>query len=194
MPSRPSTLPKTLSKDDRKALMRVPNLDRPTGLRNRVLLETMYGLGLRVSETCGLHVRDVHWSESKLHLRPEITKFNVEAWLTLPPSVEDWIRRWIPVRREYAAGKPHLFTTLQGGPLDRRYVWDMVNRYSRRAGIGHVSPHMLRHTYATDLLADDFNLVEVKELLRHADVRTTTIYTHIHQPALHRKIRQRRAA
>jgi integrase/recombinase XerD len=192
--SSPQTLPKVLSPGEVKALMAVPNMRSPTGLRNRCMLELMHGCGLRVSETCGLHVRDVRWREGKIHLRAEITKGNREAWVSVPDRILALLERWVHVRRRYAAGQPHLFTTLQGAPVRRKYVWEAIQRYARRAGIAHAAPHILRHTFATDLLAEGFNIREVQELLRHADLRTTQIYTHIHDDELHRKVRERVAA
>lgn len=189
---RPRALPKTLTRAEVTALMAAPNLQAPTGLRNRCLLELMYRSGLRVSEACGLHVRDVRWSEGTIHLRPDITKGNVEATAYIDARTEALLERWKDRRRQYAARRPHLFTTLAGGPIDRRYVWSMMRRYARRAGIERdVFPHMLRHTYATELLQDGFDVREVQQLLRHADIRTTTIYTHLFEAALHRKIRGR---
>jgi integrase/recombinase XerD len=173
--------------------MDAPNLRAPTGLRNRCLLEVMARCGLRVSEACGLHLRDVRFNEHTLHLRPEVTKGAVEATAYLDPRMEALLERWVDRRREYAGrGRPHLFVTLNGDPVDRRYVWQMMRRYARRAGIERdVHPHMLRHTFATNLLAEGFSLREVQTLLRHADVRTTTIYTHVFDHDLHRKIRAR---
>lgn len=190
--SRPKELPKVLAREEVAALMRAPNLDAPTGLRNRCILELMYRCGLRVGETCKLELRDIHWRDSKIHLRPEITKGGVEAVAYLDQTAEQLLERWKPVRRRYAAGKPHLFTTLHGGPVDRKYCWAMMRRYARRAGIDRpVNPHMLRHTYATELLADGFDVREVQQLLRHADIRTTVVYTHLHEAALQERIRAR---
>lgn len=191
---RPRELPKTLSAEEIQALMAAPNLAAPTGLRNRCMLELMHRCGLRVSEACGLYLRDVHWGEGTIHLRPEVAKGGVEATAYLDPKSEALLERWKNERRRYAARKPHLFTTLQGGPVDRRYCWSMIRRCARRAGIERgVHPHMLRHTYATELLRDGFNLREVQQLLRHADIRTTTIYTHLFEAELHRKVRGRGA-
>jgi integrase/recombinase XerD len=86
-----------------------------------------------------------------------------------------------------------MFVTLRGGQVDRRYVWEMVGRFARKAGVEkHVTPHMLRHTYATELLREGFDIREVQELLRHADVRTTVLYTHVSPELLAAKIRARR--
>jgi integrase/recombinase XerD len=185
-------LPKTLSSSEIDALFARPNRAAPTGLRNLCMLTLMYRCGLRVSETCKVQLRDVRIDDGQIHLRPEVAKGGREAFVYLDDRSTDLLRSWIVVRRQYAARKPRLFTTLKGGEVSRKYVWEMTARYSRRAGIERpVHPHMLRHTYATELLRDGFNLREVQQLLRHADVRTTVIYTHIFEADLARKIQQR---
>jgi integrase/recombinase XerD len=190
--SRPVELPKVLTRAEVTALMAAPNLNAPTGLRNRCMLEVMHRLGLRVSECCGLHVRDVEWDDGQVHLRAAITKGEVEAWLPIDARTLSLLEQWKRERRRYAARKPHLFTTLTGGPVGRKYVWAMMQRYARRAGLEtHVYPHILRHTFGTELLREGFDLREVQHLMRHADVRTTTVYTHIAGGELHRRMRER---
>ncbi len=185
-------LPKTLTAEEVEALMRMPNLAAPTGLRNRCMLALMHRSGLRVSEVCGLHLRDVRWRDGQIHLRPEIAKGGKEAFAYLDPPTEELLRRWKDVRRRYAAGRPHLFTTLRGRAVDRRYCWEMVGRYARRAGIEqHVHPHMLRHTFASELLTEGFNIRQVQALLRHSDIRTTSVYLHVRDQELAEKIRAR---
>lgn len=190
----PRKLPKTLSADESAALLDRPNVDCPTGLRNRAMLELMLGAGLRVSECCGIHLRDVDWRANVLRFRPGVAKGGHEAVLPLAPDVIDWLNRWKPARRQYANGAPWMFVTLRGGQVDRHYVWEMVARSGRKAGIDWpISPHVLRHTFATDLLrSGDFDIREVQALLRHADVRTTMIYTHVAPERLAEKMRRRR--
>lgn len=190
MPGR--ALPKTLTSAELDALMARPNLNAPTGLRNRCILALLHRCGLRASEACGLHLRDVDWKEASIRIRPEVAKGGREAVVYLDPATLALLERWKGARREYAAGKPHLFTTLLGGPVDRRYVWEMVSRYGRRAGIEkRVWPHMLRHSYATELLSEGFTIAEVQSLMRHADLRTTALYLHVHDENLAAKIRRR---
>jgi site-specific recombinase XerD len=190
MPGR--TLPKTLSSDEVAALMARPNVDCPTGLRNRAMLALMHRCGLRVSECCGIYPRDVDAKAGQLRIRPEVAKGGREAVLPLDAQTLEWLARWKATRRRYAAGAPWLFVTLTGQHVDRHYVWEMVSRYARRAGIEWpVSPHVLRHTFATELLREDFNVREVQDLMRHADIRTTVIYTHVSQIELGEKVRRR---
>jgi site-specific recombinase XerD len=188
-------LPKILTREEVEALFKAPNRAAPTGLRNLCMLTLMYRSGLRVGEVCGLHLRDLRLADGQVHLRPEVGKGSKEAFAYLDPHSIDLLRSWIAVRREFAARKPHLFTTLKGGPVNRVYCWEMMNRYARRAGLerDRVNPHMLRHTYATELLRDGFNVREVQQLLRHSDIRTTVVYTHIFEADLARKITERKA-
>jgi len=193
--SKARRLPKTLSREELTLLMKRPNVNCPTGLRNRAMLELMYSCGLRVGDICGLYLRDVRWAEGKLHIRPEVGKGGREAFVTLDDVALEWLERWKAIRRKYAAGKPWLFVTLRAGPIDPHYVWEMVGRYARKAGIErHVHPHMLRHTYATELLNDGFNIAEVQKLMRHSDIRTTSIYLHVRDAELDAKVRARRSA
>lgn len=187
-------LPQTLSKDEVAALMLRPNLNCPTGLRNMCLLLLMHRSGLRVSEACGVYLRDVRWSERRLHIRGAVAKGGREAWVSLDDLTLPMLERWKAIRRQYAGPSPWLFTTLKGNQIDRRYVWEMVRRYAGKAGIEkQVWPHMLRHTFATELLGEGFNIREVQELLRHSNVQTTSIYLHVQDAELHAKIRRRTA-
>jgi integrase/recombinase XerD len=185
-------LPKTLSRDEAEALLARANLAAPTGLRNRCMLELMYRSGLRVSEVCGLNLRDWRAQDGQIHLRPEVAKGGHEGFAYVAPETEQLLRRWKTVRRQFAAGRPQLFTTLPGTRVSRHYVWEMVDRYARRAGLErHVNPHMLRHTFATELLRERFSIREVQTLMRHADVRTTTIYLEVVDADLQERVRAR---
>lgn len=186
-------LPKALTSEEVEALLARPNLDAPTGLRNRVALELMVRAGLRASEVCGLHLRDWRPRDHQLHLRADVAKGGREAYLPLEPEIEALLERWKAVRRQYAAGEPWLLTTLKGGPVSRHYLWEMTSRYARRAGIERpVWPHALRHTHATELLRDGFDVREVQALMRHEDLRTTAIYLSVHNAQLSEKVRRRR--
>jgi integrase/recombinase XerD len=184
-------LPKTLRREEVDALMAMPNLDAPTGLRDRCMLTLMHRAGLRVSEVCKLHLRDIHWRDHELHIRTDVGKGGKEAMLPLDDDTLAWLERWKSVRRRYAAGSPWLFVTLRGGPVDRRCVWEMLDRRARKAGIRHTHPHMLRHTFASDLLRERFSIEEVRRLMRHSDIRTTSIYLHVHDADLAAKVRAR---
>lgn len=191
-------LPKTLTADEVRRLLGAPNLAVPTGLRDRCMMELMLRCGLRVSEVCGLHLRDVDWRASELRLRPEITKGGREAVVYLEASTQALLERWKDARRPFGAGKPHLFVCVReaqrGQPLQRERVYEMVGRRGAKGGIGRpVWPHMLRHTFATQLLADGFNIEEVRRLMRHSDIRTTVIYLEVRDVDLAAKVRRRAA-
>lgn len=191
-------LPKTIPADQLEQLLAMPNLEVPTGLRDRCIMELMVRCGLRVTETCGLHLRDVDWKEGEIRLRPEITKGAKEAVVYLDVPTLALLERWKATRRRFAAGKPHLFVCIRaaqrGEPLDRRRVWEMINRRAAKAAIEHAWPHKLRHTFATMALADGFTITEVQQLMRHSDLRTTAIYLHVKDEQLKAKIRARRTA
>lgn len=199
MPRRgvPKTLPKTFTAEEIEALRGAPNLAVPTGLRDRCVIELMLCCGLRVSEVCGLHLRDVDWRAGEIRLRPEITKGHKEAVVYLPDVTLALLERWKATRRPFGASKPHLFVCVRqadrGNPLTRRAVHKMVAR--RCAKVGIVGwPHKLRHTFATELLGERFNISEVQALMRHSDIRTTAIYLHVRNEDLKEKVRGRRAA
>lgn len=190
MPGR--TLPKTLTDDELDRLFARPNLGCPTGLRNRAILAVLHRCGLRASEVCGLHLRDVDWKAGEVRVRAEVAKGGREAVCYLDASTQEWLERWKLERRKFAAGSPWLFTTLRGGQLHRHYVWEMVSRYARKAGIDRpVWPHQLRHTYATSLLNEGFNIEEVRRLMRHVRLETTAVYLEIRDKDLREKVRRR---
>ena len=187
------TLPKTLTDDELDRLLARPNLGCPTGLRNRAILALLHRCGLRASEVCGLHLRDVDWKAGEIRVRAEVAKGGREAIVYMDQATQEWLERWKLERRKYGAGKPWLFCTLKGGPLHRHYIWEMVSRYARKAGIeDRVWPHRLRHTYATSLLAEGFNIEEVRRLMRHARLETTAIYLEVRDVDLRAKVRGRR--
>lgn len=190
----PKTLPKTFTKEEIDVLRAAPNLAVPTGLRDRCVIELMLGCGLRVSEVCGLHLRDVDWRAGEIRLRPEITKGQREAVVYPSESALALLERWKDARRPFGSKSPYLFVCVRqadrGHPLSRRGVHKMIARRCAKHGIAGW-PHKLRHTFATELLGDGLNLREVQTAMRHADVRTTVIYTHVRNEDLKAKLRRR---
>lgn len=178
--------------------MSMPNLAVPTGLRDRCMMELMCRCGLRVSEVCGLHLRDVDWRAGEIRVRPEVAKGGREAVVYLDAPTQHLLERWKDTRRPYGAGRPHLFVCVRsaerGEPLDRRRVHEMVRRRALKAGIEQpVWPHQLRHTFATSLLEDGFNILEVQKLMRHSNIQTTAVYLHVRDKELAEKVRSRGA-
>ena len=172
------------------------------------MLELMVRLGLRAGEICLLELADVRWGDETLRIRREVSKGGralagtaagreTAAVLDLEPETVLLLQQWKATRRGYAAKtkSKRLFVTLSGNVVHRQYVWEMVKRYAERAGIDHpVWPHMLRHTYGTQLLGEGFNIREVQRLMRHSDVRTTEVYTHVNPADLREKVRRRRTS
>jgi integrase/recombinase XerD len=152
----------------------------------------MYRCGLRVSETCGLQLRDVRWPEDQIHLRPEIAKGRKEAFVYLDERTRALLERWRDLRPKYSRRSKLLFVTLQGGRVSRHYCYQMIRRYAKRAGIERpVSPHVLRHTFATELLREGFDIRQVQTLMRHSDIRTTALYLEVFDEQLRDRIKGR---
>lgn len=176
----PMRLPKTLSEAQVEALLGAPDLQTPLGLRDRAMLELMYASGLRVSELVGLHTVQVGLTEGVVRVtgkgqRERLVPFGAEA--------EAWLRRYLQEARSLilqGQSSPALFVTARGGPMTRQMFWALVKRHALQAGV-HVplSPHTLRHAFATHLLNHGADLRAVQMLLGHADIATTTIYTHV---------------
>lgn len=184
---RPKKLPEILTRDEIRRLLAKPNRRYPTGLRNYTILATLYRAGLRVSEALGIEAK--HIDAKRNHIR--VTgKGDKDRIVPVEPWLVDALKTWDEKRGQKTK---ELFTTLQGKPLNDRYIRQMVAREAQAAGITkHVHPHMLRHTYASELLEEGFSIREVQELLGHADVSTTMIYTHVNPVVVAQKVAARR--
>jgi integrase/recombinase XerD len=195
LPKRWQRLPETLNLDRTVDLVTSPEPDDDLALRDRAILELLYAAGLRVSELCGLRAGDLNLAAGYVRClgkghKERVTPVGrkacdaIEAYLEhlRPQLIDRGVQRgrWpAPVTPKVAATLP-LFLSRTGGPLDRTVVWRMVRREATRQGIaGKVSPHTLRHSFATHLLEGGADLRVVQELLGHADVTTTEIYTHV---------------
>ncbi|MGE5445372.1 MAG: tyrosine-type recombinase/integrase [Ignavibacteriales bacterium] len=180
-------LPKTLTKEEVLKLLSQPNKKAPTGLRNRCIMQLMYRAGLRESEVINLGPRDIEWKEGILRVWKG--KGAKDRTLYLDEHTLDLLRAW----SDKKPGSRCFFCTLKGKKLNDRYIREMIERYGEKAGIGkHVNPHMLRHTFATELLQEGYNIREVQKLLGHTDVSTTMIYTHVYDSDLANKMRLRK--
>ena len=174
-------LPEFLTAEERRALLRQPNLRAPTGLRNACLLRVMVNAGLRASEALSVRLRDVNWTTGRLTVRQGKGRKDRVLWL----AEEDlaMLGRWRERREALELsdkGPTRLFTTLGGGPILDRYLRAMVARVAAKAGIEkRVHPHTLRHTFATDLYRETKNIRLVQKALGHSDLSTTMIYTHV---------------
>lgn len=181
MPVKPSRLPKVLSERDVEALLAAPQTDIPLGLRDRAMLETLYATGLRVSELVGLKLFETSFDMGVVRV---FGKGSKERLVPLGEHAIDWLRRYLAeARPEILAGRQTdaLFVTARGEGMTRQAFWQLIKRHAQAAGIApaRLSPHVLRHAFATHLLNHGADLRVVQLLLGHADISTTQIYTHI---------------
>ena len=180
-PVKPMRLPKAISEAQVEALLAAPDLDTPQGLRDRAMIETIYASGLRVSELIGLKVHEVSFDMGVVRI---FGKGSKERLVPLGEQAIDWIGRWLDEGRPTLLGARRsdaIFVTARGGPMTRQQFWSLIKRYARVAGIDEqrLSPHVLRHAFATHLLNHGADLRVVQLLLGHADISTTQIYTHV---------------
>ncbi|HWH74418.1 MAG TPA: site-specific tyrosine recombinase XerD [Methylibium sp.] len=176
----PLRVPKTLSEAQVEALLAAPGIETPLGLRDRAMLELMYASGLRVSELVTLKTVYLGLAEGALRVSGKGGK---ERLVPFGEEAHGWLRRYLAeARAAILAGQASdaLFVTARGGAMTRQAFWGLVKKYARIAGIAApLSPHTLRHAFATHLLNHGADLRAVQMLLGHADISTTTIYTHV---------------
>ena len=187
-PKKPRRLPKQLSEVQVEALLAAPDVQTPLGLRDRAMLETLYATGLRVSELVGLKLPQVSVAAGVVRI---VGKGSKERLVPVGDEALAWIVRYLAdVRSALAAGakRDEVFLTERRAPMTRQAFWALIKRYAVRAGIAKtaLSPHVLRHAFATHLLNHGADLRVVQLLLGHADITTTTIYTHVARERLKR--------
>lgn len=174
------TLPDTLSVSEVEALLASPPADERLAWRDRALLELGYGAGLRVSELCGLELKDLRFSEQLVRI---LGKGGKERLVPLGRSVIGIVSVYLHQLRpelDHGASQNKVLLNARGGPLSRVGAWGVVKKAARRAGIRkRVTTHTLRHSFATHLLEGGADLRAVQEMLGHADLSTTQIYTHV---------------
>jgi integrase/recombinase XerD len=190
-PQRWRTLPDVLTVQEVERLLAAPTLDDPFAFRDRAMLELAYGAGLRVSEWITLGVRDALLEDKLVRVFGKGSKERlVPIGRTAIGAVATYLRELRP-RLERGSGKGVLFLNARGEPLSRMGAWKILRRYVERAGITkEVSPHTLRHSFATHLLEGGADLRAVQEMLGHADISTTQIYTHVDREYLRQVHRQ----
>jgi len=179
-PKRWRTLPDVLTVEEVQRLLAAPTLDDPLVFRDRALLELAYGAGLRVSEWISLGVRDLLLEEGLVRVFGKGSKERlVPIGRSAIGAVAIYLRELRP-KLEKGEGKGVLFLNARGRPLTRMGAWKILRGYVDRAALGkHVSPHTLRHSFATHLLEGGADLRAVQEMLGHVDIATTQIYTHV---------------
>ena len=180
VPRRGRRLPHVLTRGEISKLLDQPAGDNPADLRDRALLEVMYGCGLRASEVIGLELADVDLDAQELRARGKGAR---ERIVPVGSAAVDAVRAYLEGGRpELVHGRPErqLFVNFRGSMLTRQGLYKIVQRHAAQAGLeGRMSPHTLRHTFATHLLAGGCDLRSVQEMLGHADVATTQLYTHL---------------
>ena len=176
----PMRVPKVLSEAQVESLLAAPDVGTPLGLRDRTMVELMYASGLRVSEL--VHLKTVHVGLNEAVLRV-LGKGARERLVPFGAEAHDWLQRYLKEARVTILGVQQsdaLFVTRRGAGMTRQMFWQLIKKYTLRAGIrAPLSPHTLRHAFATHLLNHGADLRTVQLLLGHADIGTTTIYTHV---------------
>ncbi|MBI2731808.1 MAG: site-specific tyrosine recombinase XerD [Aquabacterium sp.] len=173
-------LPGTLSEQQVEALLAAPDIHEPLGLRDRAMLELLYASGLRVSELVALKSVHVGLNEGVLRIMGKGSK---ERLVPFGAEAGEWLQRYLDKGRPLILGgqmSDALFVTARGGPMTRQMFWKLIKKYAVLAGITQpLSPHTLRHAFATHLLNHGADLRVVQMLLGHADISTTQVYTHV---------------
>ncbi|HIJ64504.1 MAG TPA: site-specific tyrosine recombinase XerD [Candidatus Hydrogenedentes bacterium] len=171
------SLPHVLSGDEVERLIAAPNTDTDEGIRDAAILELFYSCGLRISELAGLALGDLSLDESAVRVRGKGSKVRL---VPLGTRASNRVRAWLDARARGQVRDKTVFLSKRGKRMSRTGVWGVVKRYARAANIRqNVTPHMLRHSFATHLLDHDADLRAVQEMLGHADISTTQIYTHV---------------
>ena len=177
-------LPHVLSPEEVDALLAAPDVATAQGVRDRAMLETLYASGLRVSELVRLETERADLAGGTLLV---VGKGNKERLVPVGRDARKWIGRYLREARPGldAARSEFLFLTRRGGPMTRQRFWQLIEGYARKAGVrSHISPHVLRHSFATHMLERGADLRSVQMLLGHADIATTQIYTHVSRTRL----------
>ena len=178
-----NALPKVVSEEQVEGLLAAPDVTDPLGLRDKAMIELLYASGLRVSELVGLVMMQLQLERGFLIV---LGKGSKERVVPIGENAELWLKRYLAESRPKLAKGRHqvVFVNARGEPLGRQGFWKVLKEYGVNLGLPNLSPHMLRHSFATHLLENGADLRSVQMMLGHADISTTQIYTHIHQKRL----------
>jgi len=174
-----AALPRFLDLDEVDRLLAQPDVSTPRGLRDKALISVLYATGLRVTELISLKVTNLHLEDGYLTC---VGKGDKERIVPIGQEATDWVQRYLAEARPglIARSSPWLFVNARGGPLSRVGFWKLLKDYGLKAGIPrNISPHVLRHSFATHLLDRGADLRAIQMMLGHADLSTTQIYTHV---------------
>ena len=182
-------IPNYLNLEQIEKILQMPDVLRPTGLRDRAMLELLYASGLRVSELCGLQLGDVDLQYGVVRATGKGNKQRlVPVNKAALKAVENYLRDGRSLLLK-GRGSRYLFVTARGGCLTRQAFWKLLGLYARKAGyFHHVTPHVIRHSFATHLLEGGADLRSVQTMLGHADISTTQIYTHVMRSRLRQTV------
>ena len=179
LPKKPQHLPTVLSFEEVESLLEQPDLSKPSGIRDRAMLEVMYATGLRVSELLTIEKKNLSIEKKQIRIFGKGAK---ERYVPISTFALEYLIKYInEVRNEspYRNSK-YIFINKEGKPLSRQAFWQIIKNYASKAGIiENVTPHTLRHCFATHLLENGADLRSVQEMLGHSDISTTQIYTHV---------------
>ncbi|HET9787131.1 MAG TPA: site-specific tyrosine recombinase XerD [Pyrinomonadaceae bacterium] len=175
-PQRFAYLPVFLTEEEIDKLFAAPDISTEEGIRDRALLEVMYGAGLRVSELVALKQTDVDIHTGLVVCHGKGSK---ERRVPIGKSAIHWLQQYLAVKAGYGKASSPIMFVNRGKPLTRQFAWAMIKRHAAKAGVKDISPHTLRHSFATHLLQNGADSRSVQALLGHSDISTTQIYTHI---------------
>ena len=179
-PKLPRNLPKSLSEEDVESLLSAPDVQTPLGMRDRTMLEVLYASGLRVSELVGLTLAQVSLNEGVVRVMGKGSK---ERLVPLGEEALDWLKRYLSEARPLLLDgrmSDAMFVTQRGEGMTRQMFWYLIKKHAKQGGMHKpLSPHTLRHAFATHLLNHGADLRVVQMLLGHSDISTTQIYTHV---------------
>jgi integrase/recombinase XerD len=186
-----STLPKYLSREEVDRLIAAPPDSKATGVRDRAMLEMLYATGLRVSELCGLELTGV---ERQMGVLRVLGKGGKQRMVPFGESAGEALDRYLrQARSQLLKGRasPHVFVTARGSAMSRQAFWMLLKGYGRQVGIARrLTPHVVRHSFATHLVEGGADLRSVQIMLGHADISTTQVYTHVAQRRLREAVDQ----
>jgi len=193
----PKKLPKVLSREEVARIFKAIKTKNPTGLRNYTAYILMYRCGLRVSEAINLSVKDVNFETAQVYVQQG--KGHKDRYVPLDDETIEWCKKWLAIRPDSAGTK--FLSTLKGTKLMYRYFNQSLWRLGQKAGVyiqneqelGNMHNHIFRHCYATELLEEGYNLIEVQQLLGHASLNMVMIYAHLRPGELGKKIKSRKS-
>ena len=176
-PQKGSYLPKFLNQNDVESLLAVPDVSTEIGLRDKAILELMYACGLRVSEVVDLKMSDIDADSGILTCKGKGSKTRK---VPIGKSAVEWTKRYLILRRKKQNIEiNNLFVNFSGRPINRQTIFKFIKEYAEKIGLEDVSPHTLRHSFATHLVQNRADIRSVQQMLGHADISTTQIYTHL---------------